>query len=88
MQNNLSADMYSDGTATSGKQIGGLQLLVADTPTTGTVGGINRAPTPSGATRSSRPPTRRRLGGLGHQHPALHEHAAYLLCCAATTSRT
>lgn len=43
MQNNLSADMYSDGTASSGKQIGGLQLLVADAPTTGTVGGINRA---------------------------------------------
>ena len=43
MQNNLSADMYSDGTASSGKQIGGLQLLVADVPTTGTVGGINRA---------------------------------------------
>jgi hypothetical protein len=43
MQNNLSSDMYSDGTASSGKQIGGLQLLVADTPTSGTVGGINRA---------------------------------------------
>ena len=41
--NNLSADIYSDGTADSGKQIGGLQLLVADDPTTGTVGGINRA---------------------------------------------
>jgi hypothetical protein len=35
--------MYSDGTGSSGKQIGGLQLLVADSPTTGTVGGINRA---------------------------------------------
>ncbi|RAK51204.1 phage major capsid protein [Phenylobacterium soli] len=43
MENNLSQDMYSDGTASSGKQIGGLQLLVADAPTTGTVGGINRA---------------------------------------------
>jgi hypothetical protein len=43
MQNNLSADCYSDGTADGGKQIGGLQLLVADSPTTGTVGGINRA---------------------------------------------
>lgn len=43
MQNNLSQDMYSDGTASSGKQIGGLQLLVADVPTSGTVGGINRA---------------------------------------------
>lgn len=43
MMNNLSADMYSNGTASGGKQIGGLQLLVADDPTTGTVGGINRA---------------------------------------------
>lgn len=43
MSNNLSTGVYSDGTGTSGKQIGGLQLLVADAPTTGTVGGINRA---------------------------------------------
>jgi len=42
MQNNLSSDMYSDGTASSGKQIGGLQLLVADTVSSGTVGGINQ----------------------------------------------
>lgn len=39
MLNNLSADAYSDGTASSGKQMGGLQLLVADAGT-GTVGGI------------------------------------------------
>ena len=43
MQNNMSADFYSDGSADGGKQIGGLQLLVADTATSGTVGGINRA---------------------------------------------
>lgn len=43
MRNNLSLDMYSNGTADGGKQIGGLQLLVADDPTTGIVGGINRA---------------------------------------------
>lgn len=43
MMNNMSADMYSDGSADGGKQIGGLQLLVADDPTSGTVGGINRA---------------------------------------------
>lgn len=42
MQNNLWLDMYSNGTASGGKQIGGLQLLVADDPTTGTVGGISR----------------------------------------------
>lgn len=40
MKNNISADIYSDGTADGGRQIGGLQLLVADAGT-GTVGGIN-----------------------------------------------
>jgi hypothetical protein len=43
MMNSIYVDMYSDGTASGGKQIGGLQLLVADSPTTGTIGGINRA---------------------------------------------
>jgi len=43
MVNNIAVDCYSDGTADGGKQIGGLQLLVSKTPTTGTVGGINRA---------------------------------------------
>jgi hypothetical protein len=43
MMNNMSTDVYSDGTADGGKQVGGLQLLVADDPTTGTAGGINRA---------------------------------------------
>lgn len=43
LMNNLSTGIYSDGTGSSGKQIGGLQSLVADDPTTGTVGGINRA---------------------------------------------
>lgn len=43
MYNNMSTDVYSDGTADGGKQIGGLQLLVSDAPTSGTVGGINRA---------------------------------------------
>ena len=43
MTNNIAVSAYSDGTGYGGKQIGGLQLLVADDPTTGTVGGINRA---------------------------------------------
>lgn len=42
MENGLSQDLYSSGTADGGKQIGGLQLIVADTPTSGTVGGIDR----------------------------------------------
>ena len=39
-KNNLSADMYSDGTADGGKQIGGLQNLVSTTGTS-TAGGID-----------------------------------------------
>lgn len=39
--NNFSSDLYSDGTTTN--QINGLQALVADAATTGTVGGINAA---------------------------------------------
>jgi hypothetical protein len=42
MLNTVASDCYSDGTADSGKQIGGLQLLVSDTGL-GTVGGINAA---------------------------------------------
>lgn len=43
LKNNISTGIYSDGTGSSSKQIGGLQLLVADTPTSGTVGGIDRS---------------------------------------------
>lgn len=43
LKNVISADCYSSGTADGGKQIGGLGLLVPDAPTTGTVGGIDRA---------------------------------------------
>lgn len=41
MQNGITTDMYSDGTASSSKQIGGLQLLVPVVATTGTIGGID-----------------------------------------------
>jgi hypothetical protein len=40
MMNGLSQDVYSDGTGSGGKQIGGLQLIVADT-TLSIVGGID-----------------------------------------------
>lgn len=48
MKNNLSTGVYSDGTGSGGKQITGLQAIVADDNTTGqtgagTVGGINSA---------------------------------------------
>lgn len=43
MRNQMGLAVYGDGTAAGGKAIGGLQLLVADAPSTGTVGNINRA---------------------------------------------
>jgi len=43
LKNQMSVGIYSDGTGSSGKQLTGLKALVADSPTTGTVGGINRA---------------------------------------------
>jgi hypothetical protein len=43
LMNGIAVDIYSNGTADGGKQIGGLQLLVSKTPTSGTVGGIDRA---------------------------------------------
>jgi len=39
----INTDLFSDGTGTSGKQAGGLQHIVASSPSTGTVGAINRA---------------------------------------------
>ena len=46
MSNNLSYDLYSNGTADGGLQVGGLQLLVADAPTSGVIGGIDRSQWP------------------------------------------
>ena len=43
LDSTLNTSMFSDGTGTGGKELGGLQLIVSTTPTTGTVGGINRA---------------------------------------------
>lgn len=43
--NNLGAAVFYAGTEHSGKAFGGLQYIIADDPTTGIVGGINRATT-------------------------------------------
>ncbi len=43
MKNAVGVSIYSDGTGSGGKELGGLQLLIADDPTAaGTVGGINQ----------------------------------------------
>jgi len=43
IEERTNTSFFSDGTGTSSKEFGGLQLLVSTTPTTGTVGLINRA---------------------------------------------
>lgn len=43
LKNAVNRGMYSDGTDSGGKIFNGLRQLVADDPTTGVVGGINRA---------------------------------------------
>jgi len=39
----IGTSLYGDGTEMNGQSFGGLQLLIADDPTIGTVGGIDRA---------------------------------------------
>ena len=43
LNNVFSASLFSDGTASGGKELTGLRAAVADNPVTGTYGGINRA---------------------------------------------
>jgi hypothetical protein len=43
MRNNVGAAMFYNGTENAGKSFGGLANIIADDPTTGIVGGINRA---------------------------------------------
>ncbi len=43
IENLIASGIYSDGTGTGGKQVTGLQAAVADAPTTGVYGGIDRA---------------------------------------------
>lgn len=42
LKGEVNRQMFSNGTGTSGKEIGGLQYLIASAPATGIVGGINR----------------------------------------------
>jgi hypothetical protein len=43
LMNRISNDLYLDGTGNSGKNLTGLAAAVADSPSSGTYGGINRA---------------------------------------------
>ena len=46
LQNKTALSIYSDGAGDGGKEFGGLQLLVADNPAVGLVGGIDAAANP------------------------------------------
>ena len=65
-KNNLSNDVYSDGTASGGKQVTGLQAQVDTTPATGTVGGIQRRQLLVLAQSGS--------AEFGYHHPDRREH--------------
>ena len=43
LDSTINTALFSDGTGSTSKEIGGFQLLISTTPTTGTVGTINRA---------------------------------------------
>lgn len=43
LMNRISNDLYADGTGNAGKNLTGLAAALADAPSTGTYGGINRA---------------------------------------------
>lgn len=43
IKSDINTSLYSDGTGSSSKEVGGLRHIVSSTPTTGTVGEINRA---------------------------------------------
>ena len=46
LMNRISNDLYSDGTGNAGKNLTGLTAAVADSPTSGTYGGISRSAFP------------------------------------------
>lgn len=45
-KNKIGAALFSDGTGSGGKEIGGLKLLISDNPATSVVGGIDAATSP------------------------------------------
>lgn len=54
LKNFLEADLISDGTADNGLQIGGIKLHISTTPTSGTVGGIDRSASSAAVYRNTK----------------------------------
>ena len=81
MKNQMSKALYGNGTESSGKSIGGLQLLVADDPTTGTVGNINRA---TGGNEFWRNQSKTAAAALTSETIRAEMDALYLKCSRGT----
>ncbi len=84
MSNKISEALYSDGTGSSGKEIGGLKLLVADSPSTGTVGGINRATTGNEFWRNKASVISSSAGALSSSNILKKMNDVYLACSRGT----
>ena len=81
MANQMSKALYGNGSENSGKSIGGLQLLVADDSSTGTVGNINRA---TGGNEFWRNQTKTSAAALTADTIRAEMDALYLKCSRGT----
>lgn len=81
MANQMAKALYGNGTENSGKSIGGLQLLVADDSTTGTVGNINRATSGNEFWRNQ---TKTSEAALTSDTIRSEMDTLYLKCCRGT----
>lgn len=87
LKNSASTSLYSDGTGSSGKEFGGLRLLVADDPTAaGTVGGINQVTFPfwrnqfSAAAATTKSSVKGRMNSMYLQTLRGKDHTDLILC--------
>jgi hypothetical protein len=55
LMDEVDISLHGNGTRFGGKELGGLQLAIPTVVNSGTYGGIDRAPMPSGARASSTP---------------------------------
>lgn len=81
MRNQMAKAIYGDGSGNSGKEIGGLKLLVADDPTSGTVGNINRATSGNEFWRNQ---TKTSTAAITKDTIRSEMDAIYLNCCRGT----
>lgn len=89
LQNNYNSDILSDGTSDGGKQIGGLKLIISKTPTSGTVGGIDRNSTAGAFYRNFKFDTINDTtgGAPGGSATAVSNIKDYLTYCIVNTTR-